>query len=248
MLPDPEPQAPPSVEEIRAHVLRLEESLKAKNHVLSGRIIHVCHHLPVEIVRVVPPEHLETGILSPPMTPEFKSEDADARTESHDAKWRIHSRAGHTAMVSGMRSLSDTHEQLVVAWTGEVMLQSQTAPSPRPTTSTFSALGMVRGNSFQGQGVGAGGIAGTAQGLKPDITPVPEPAAKKVFAGEFSEEEKKEVEKELERFTIVESEHEGQARMKYVPVFVPPAMSKGHYEQFCKKSTCISTKPPRSRY
>jgi len=182
------------------------------------------------------------------MTPEFKSEDADARTESHDAKWRIHSRAGHTAMVSGMRSLSDTHEQLVVAWTGEVMLQSQTAPSPRPTTSTFSALGMVRGNSFQGQGVGAGGIAGTAQGLKPDITPVPEPAAKKVFAGEFSEEEKKEVEKELERFTIVESEHEGQARMKYVPVFVPPAMSKGHYEQFCKKSTCISTKPPRSRY
>jgi len=232
MLPDPEPQAPPSVEEIRAHVLRLEESLKAKNHVLSGRIIHVCHHLPVEIVRVVPPEHLETGILSPPMTPEFKSEDADARTESHDAKWRISSRAGHTAMVSGMRSLSDTHEQLVVAWTGEVMLQSQTSPSPRPTTSTFSALGMNRGNSFQG--VAAGGIAGGQ--VKPDITPVPEPAAKKVFAGEFSEEEKKEVEKELERFTIVESEHEGQARMKYVPVFVPPAMSKGHYEQFCKKS------------
>lgn len=238
MLPDPEPTAPPSVEEIRAHVLRLEESLKAKNHVLSGRIIHVCHHLPVEIVRVVPAEHLETGILSPPMTPEFKSEDADARTESHDAKWRIHSRAGHTAMVSGMRSLSDTHEQLVVAWTGEVMLQSQTAPSPRPTTSTFSALGMARGNSFQGQNAGgiAGGVgAGQGQGLKPDITPVSEPT-KKVFAGEFSEEEKKEVEKELERFTIVESEHEGQARMKYVPVFVPPAMSKGHYEQFCKKS------------
>jgi trehalose 6-phosphate synthase/phosphatase len=91
---------------------------------------------------------------------------------------------------------------------------------------------MVRGNSHQGQG-------GFTQALKPDITPVPEPTAKKVFAGEFSDEEKKEVEKELERFTIVESEHEGQARMKYVPVFVPPAMSKGHYEQFCKKSECF---------
>jgi trehalose 6-phosphate synthase/phosphatase len=103
------------------------------------------------------------------------------------------------------------------------------------TNRPFSSLGMARGSSFQGT-LGAGVAA--QGGLKPDITPVPEPAAKKVFAGEFSEEEKKEVEKELERFTIVESEHEGQARMKYVPVFVPPAMSKGHYEQFCKKSTC----------
>jgi hypothetical protein len=101
----------------------------------------------------------------------------------------------------------------------------------------FSALGMIRGNSSQGPGTG--GITGGQ--VKPDITPVPEPAAKKVFAGEFSEEEKKEVEKELERFTIVESEHEGQARMKYVPVFVPPAMSKGHYEQFCKKSKSHSS-------
>lgn len=134
-------------------------------------------------------------------------------------------------MVSGMRSLSDTHEQLVVAWTGEVMLQSMTAPSPKPTQpNTFSAFGMNRAPSFQG----AAGLTGSA--LKPDTASGFTASPKKVFGGEFSEEEKKEVEKELERFSIVESEHEQIARMKYVPVFVPPEVSKGHYEQFCKKS------------
>lgn len=226
MQPDPEPTPPPSISELRAQVNRLEESLRAKNHVLSGRIIHVCHHLPVEIVRVVPPEHLETGILSPPMTPEFKPEDADAKVESHDARWRIHSRAGHTAMVSGMRSLSETHKQVVVAWTGDVMLESMTAPSPRPPApATFSALGMNRSPSSQ-----AGALK------QPTITPVPDIPAKKVFNGEFNQDEKREVEKELDRFSVVEGEVESLS-MKYVPVFAPPAVSKGHYDDFCKKST-----------
>jgi trehalose 6-phosphate synthase/phosphatase len=73
--------------------------------------------------------------------------------------------------------------------------------------------------------------------LKPDVAPGPTASQKKGFGGEFSAEEKKEVEKELDRFSIVESEHEQQSRMKYIPVFVPPEVSKGHYEQFCKKST-----------
>lgn len=232
MQPDPQPLPPPSISELRAQVNRLEESLRAKNHVLSGRIIHVCHHLPVEIVRVVPAEHLETGILSPPMTPEFKPEDADAKVESHDARWRIHSRAGHTAMVSGMRSLSETHKQVVVAWTGDVMLESMTAPSPRPQQqNTFSALGMNRSPSTQGVGV-----APAPSALMPSITPVPEPSAKKVFNGEFNEEEKKQVEKELDRFSVVEGEVEGSLVMKYVPVFAPPEVSRGHYDHFCKKS------------
>ena len=226
MQPDPQPLPPPSISELRAQVNRLEESLRAKNHVLSGRIIHVCHHLPVEIVRMVPQEHLETGILSPPMTPEFKPEDADAKVESHDARWRIHSRAGHTAMVSGMRSLSESHKQIVVAWTGDVMLQSVTAPSPQQQPNTFSALGMNRSPSTQG-------FAPTAP--KP-TQPPPERSPKRVFNGEFAEDEKREVEKELDRFSVVEGEVEGSLTMKYVPVFAAPEVSRGHYDHFCKKS------------
>lgn len=34
------------------------------------------------------------------------------------SKWTVTPRRGHTAMVSGIRSLSQTHEQVIVAWTG----------------------------------------------------------------------------------------------------------------------------------
>jgi trehalose 6-phosphate synthase/phosphatase len=176
---------------------------------------------------MVPQEHLETGILSPPMTPEFKPEDADAKVESHDARWRIHSRAGHTAMVSGMRSLSESHKQIVVAWTGDVMLQSVSAPSPQPRQpNTFSALGMNRSPSTQG-------FAPTAPA---PTQPPPERSPKRVFNGEFAEDEKREVEKELDRFSVVEGEVEGSLTMKYVPVFAAPEVSRGHYDHFCKKS------------
>lgn len=229
MHPDPAPQPPPSLADIRAHVSRLEDSLRAKNHVLSGRIIHVCHHLPVEITRLVPAAQLESGVLNPPMTPEFKPEDDDPGVESHDAKWRIHSRSGHTAMVSGMRSLSASHEQIVVAWTGDVLLQSQTAPSPRaPTQATFSSL--TANLSQQATEDGAF--------LQPGQTNVVEESGKKVFNGEFSDAEKEEIEGELDRFSVVEGEAEQAERMKYVPVFLPPDVSKGHYEGFCKKSEC----------
>jgi trehalose 6-phosphate synthase/phosphatase len=35
-------------------------------------------------------------------------------------KWQLSPRRGHTAMVSGIRSLCDTHEQVVLAWTGDI--------------------------------------------------------------------------------------------------------------------------------
>lgn len=226
MHPDPTPMPPPSLSDIRSQISRLEAAHKAKGFPLSGRIIHVCHHLPVEIIRVVPVEALENGLLSPPMTPEFKPEDADASVESVDAKWRIHARAGHTAMVSGMRSLSESHEQIVVAWTGEVLLQSQAQPSPVPRHSSQlpSISNLIAASD-------ANGPTANAPALE-----AKEERNLMVFGGEFNLQEKKELQSELQRFSEVEAKHDEGGKLTYMPVFLPPDVSKGHYEGFCKKS------------
>ncbi|WRT67122.1 trehalose-phosphatase [Kwoniella shivajii] len=228
MHPDPAPAPPPSLADIKAQVDRLEAAHKAKGTPLSGRIIHVMHHLPVEIVRIVPAESLESGgMLSPPMTPEFKPEDVEATVESADAKWRIHSRTAHPALVSGIKSLSDTHDQILVAWTGEVLLQPDTNVSPQTQSqATFPSIAQNLLAPFTNQ----------------NDTPPPTAAAPgneaplMVFGGEFNDQEKAEVEKELARFTEVEQDIEVGGRLKYLPVFLPPDVSKSHYEGFCKKT------------
>ncbi len=224
MHPDPEPAPPPSLSEIRSQVSRLEAAHRSKGLPLSGRIIHVCHHLPVEIIRISSASSPDAaGMLSPPMTPDFKPEDADASVESVDAKWRIHARTAHTAMVSGIKSLSESHEQLVVAWTGEVLVQTQATPSPPRSTATFgNLLGATNGDATPT----AGGLTPPGKDEKPLM----------VFGGEFTETEQQELGTELDRFTEVETEAESGGRLKYIPVFIPPDVSKGHYEGFCKKS------------
>ncbi|WWC90031.1 trehalose-phosphatase [Kwoniella dendrophila CBS 6074] len=230
MHPDPAPAPPPSLGDIQAQVTRLEAAHKAKGLPLSGRIIHVMHHLPVEIVRIVPAESLEAGgMLSPPMTPEFKPEDVEATVESADAKWRIHSRTAHPALVSGIKSLSDTHDQILVAWTGEVLLQPDTNASPQsPSQSTFPSIAQNLLAPFT--------QPEAPTPTSPNMPTPPNESPLMVFGGEFNDQEKKEVEAELERFTEVEQKFEEGGRLKYLPVFLPPDVSKGHYEGFCKKT------------
>ncbi|OCF36567.1 trehalose-phosphatase [Kwoniella heveanensis CBS 569] len=232
MHPDPAPAPPPSLSDIQAQVARLEAAHKAKGLPLSGRIIHVMHHLPVEIVRIVPAESLEAGgMLSPPMTPEFKPEEVEAKVESADAKWRIHSRTAHPALVSGIKSLSETHEQVLVAWTGEVLLQPDTNASPHPASqATFPSIAQNLLAPFSAE-------SATPSPTSPS-TPAPSSEAPlMVFGGEFNDQEQKEVEKELDRFAEVETKIEnGEGKLKYIPVFLPPDVSKGHYEGFCKKT------------
>ncbi|ORX39871.1 putative trehalose-phosphatase [Kockovaella imperatae] len=229
-LPDPTPEPLPSLEEIRAQVSRLEASLRAKDVALSGRIIHVCHHLPVEITRAVPQS---TPILGgsthlPSAAAEFKPEEQEVTTESHDAQWRIHARTAHTAMISGIRSLSQTHEQFVVAWTGEVLLQTQSGPTP--TLDPVPTLPHLLPTE-QGHANGDHAENGDFNGFK---TPVEQPL--KVFNGEFNDAERQEIESELNRFTEVEAAADDRGKLHYVPVFLPPDVSKGHYEGFCKKT------------
>jgi trehalose 6-phosphate synthase/phosphatase len=127
-------------------------------------------------------------------------------------------------MVSGMKSLSETHEQIVVAWTGDVLLQTNPQPTPPP--------------SFMAKFVPAQANEGS------DLTPSAPTLASKsdekplmVFPGEFTDEEKQELNEELLKFGEIESQQdENGSKLSYVPVFLPNDVSKGHYEGFCKKS------------
>lgn len=60
----------------------------------------------------------------PPPTAAFLSPDrsnvALPETVDDSGRWQLSPRRGHTAMVSGIRSLCDTHEQVVLAWTGDI--------------------------------------------------------------------------------------------------------------------------------
>ncbi|WOO79740.1 Trehalose-phosphatase [Vanrija pseudolonga] len=214
MHPDPTPALPPSLEDIREQVARLEAAHRAKGLPLSGRIIHVAHHLPVEIVRLAQPNDTDVALTSP-ITPEFKPEDI-VTVESADQKWKIHARQGHTAMVSGIRSLSDTHEQLVVAWTGDILSQ----PAGKTGQSTPN-LGPTNPSSFVLQ-----------DNVELHAAPTQSPLM--VIGSDFDFKEQREITNELKRFSDTEVEQEGYGKLTYVPVFMPQEISKGHYEGYCK--------------
>ncbi|KAF9225645.1 glycosyltransferase family 20 protein [Gyrodon lividus] len=86
-----------SLDAVREQVRALEEVHKAHGVQLSGRIIHVCHYLPV----------LPTLISH--------------TSPTAAGRWKLAPRYGHAAMISGVRSLSATHDQLVIGWTGDIL-------------------------------------------------------------------------------------------------------------------------------
>ncbi|KAJ3742715.1 trehalose-6-phosphate phosphatase [Lentinula detonsa] len=88
----------PTLADIRASIAQLEDRHRRNGVVLSGRILHVCHSLPVTCTLHV---------------------DKDTSSSS-SSKWKLGPRYGHAAMISGIRSLSATHEQIIVGWTGDI--------------------------------------------------------------------------------------------------------------------------------
>ena len=142
---------PISLDEVRAAVKSREEELRARGVQLSGRVLHVCHYLPITATLH---SSSRPGILSPPATPPtqpsnippspteqlpsqqglFSSSTAQPieETACPTPKWSLAPRHGHSAMISGIRSLSATHEQLIIGWTGDI-------ESPIPSSGTFSA-------------------------------------------------------------------------------------------------------------
>lgn len=260
MVPDPSPPGPMSIEEIQAQIDHLEAAHKAKNFPLSGRIIHLCHHLPVEITRVLspPPSRLASGRNSPTlsqdgfMSPSIRTANSggilppqrmEEFKEPHsttvaDSNWKLASRRGHTAMVSGMRSLSSTHEQIVVAWTGDVLQEyakdPKSAPAPafvRPTPKRLQSIATITGQA-SGDDSLSGSLSSVAE-IEED-RPLIVDDQPTVYLSELDDDEKNGLQRELHKFSDHEVETDKNGRMTYVPVFVPRETAKGHYEGYCK--------------
>ena len=122
---------PIKLEDLTAEVLARTAEYHAKGIPLSGRIIHVCHYLPIAATL-----HASSrpGILSPPPTPPqqaanippVSSNSAAPAASDHapedtlSPRWSLAARQGHAAMISGIRSLSATHEQFLIGWIGDI--------------------------------------------------------------------------------------------------------------------------------
>lgn len=119
-----------SLDEVRAQVRALEANHRANGTPLSGRVLHVCHYLPLTATL-----HTRAGVPTPPATPPVKPAEVPPSPTSDDpqveapsvngasdpaATWTLAPRYGHAAMISGIRSLAATHEQLIIGWTGDI--------------------------------------------------------------------------------------------------------------------------------
>jgi trehalose 6-phosphate synthase/phosphatase len=130
-----------------------------------------------------------------------------------------------------MKSLSESHEQIVVAWTGDVLLQTTNEPTPKTEqASTFrdTLHDLIPAQSRAGNG--------DVSPAAPALAPMSQEKPLKVYGNEFTKEEQAELKDELERFSELEEKNESGGKLRYIPVFLPSEVSKGHYEGFCKKS------------
>ncbi|KAF8633173.1 hypothetical protein AX17_004674 [Amanita inopinata Kibby_2008] len=144
------------IDKVRDNIRLLEKQHRDAGIPLSGRVLHVCHYLPITATFNSRP-----GVLSPPATPPVKptqlSTDDSSPTEvergvgleepaivtdvkSSSAVWTLGPRYGHAAMISGIRSLSATHEQLIIGWTGDIL---SATPNEKMSSDAVSAANMA---------------------------------------------------------------------------------------------------------
>jgi len=129
------------LDEIKASIREIQEEQAANGRPLSGRVIHVCHYIPV-ICSVQDPQP-----LTPPRTPDTTTHQANvlasgvggalpAVIPDEPIKWTIQPRSGHSAMISGIGSLSDLGEQVIVGWTGEILRDESAQVVPSTSVQT----------------------------------------------------------------------------------------------------------------
>ncbi|KAF9234444.1 trehalose 6-phosphate phosphatase [Melanogaster broomeanus] len=199
-----------SLDAVRDQVRALEQAHKSHGVQLSGRIIHVCHYLPVLPTLISHTSPAAAGVLSPPpsppntpgdvpSSPTDESLDAGQQQSSAPSKrWNLAPRYGHAAMISGIRSLSATHEQLIVGWTGDIF-------------------------SIPSEGAASAEEDGTGEQLVPSHL--------------VSQPDREALDAELVGY---EEEGQGQAiegikgKIEYVPVWLEDKVGHGHYDGYCK--------------
>ncbi|CCM05832.1 uncharacterized protein FIBRA_08068 [Fibroporia radiculosa] len=220
--------APISLAAVREQVCKLENDHRASGIPLSGRILHVCHYLPVvsSFIRKSP------DLPSPPQTPPAittdippspvdvpPSADINANSleqpqpfstnaEDRNASWTLSVRYGHSAMVSGITSLAATHEQIVIGWTGDIA----SSPPLMPPAS-----------------YGAPSTSGASE------SSLSTPA--KIPTKDIGPEDRVVLEEQLARYrSRDEVTIEGGKPTTYIPVWLDDKEAHGHYEGYCKQT------------
>lgn len=200
-----------SLDAVRQQVRVLEDAHRAHGVQLSGRIVHVCHFLPI-VPSLIPSNAPPKGLLSPPPTPPVVPDDVppspsdesstagvaveQAESQERPKRWKLAPRYGHSAMFSGIRSLSETHDQLIVGWAGDVF--------SAPNTDTSSSEEHVTGDRVPG-----------AQVTKADRDAL-----------------------EAELACYHEDGSEGKHKIEYLPVWLEDKVAHAHYDGYCKSSEC----------
>jgi trehalose 6-phosphate synthase/phosphatase len=142
-----------SVDKLRAEILKLEQQQHKEIGIKpTGRVIHVCHLLP--ITATLSTDSPSSGVLSPPPTPPpgHTTPPQITVSSSNSPQWSLGPRYGHAAMVSGIRSLSATHDQVIVGWTGDILspIQDERVPSESISDEDKKALDVALGNYVPG--------------------------------------------------------------------------------------------------
>ena len=217
--------------EVREQVRRLEDEHRAKGIALSGRIIHVCHYLPFHTSlkqQSGAASSSQPGIPSPPQTPPTQpgdippspsSEEPPAETyqqtaikKANDERWNVSVRYGHSAMVSGIVSLSSTHDEVFVGWTGDIHAAS--------SSTTVNGLSTA---SPQAQ-------ADAAKVPTKDITDADKEAYERVLNSQGN--------KLLLKDDAIFQPEDAQPgkSIEFVPVWLDDKQAHGHYDGYCKQS------------
>ena len=109
-------------------------------------------------------------------------------------------------MISGISSLSSTHEQLIVGWTGDIQAAS---PNKEHTEAEVSDASVPTAPT--------------------NVVPP------KVPLSAVGEEDRSSLEKTL-REVATQGKEEGDKDMTYVPVWIQDKVAHGHYDGYCKQS------------
>ncbi len=214
---------PIKLEDLTAEVLARSAEYHAKGIPLSGRIIHVCHYLPITATLQ---QSSRPGILSPPATPPHQLANipllpsqptsSSGHGPGHNnsrPKWSLSVRQGHTAMISGIRSLSATYEQVIIGWTGDFE-----SPNTNSGMWTVTPLHHIIRSSHAH-------IHAAGEKFKiPSTT--------------LSEEDKTALEEDIANFKS--EDEDPKTTITYLPVLLDDKVAHGHYDGYCKQSEIVT--------
>lgn len=215
---DAQPTQDIDLGDVRAKIRALQDAHAANGIALSGRVIHVCHYLPVTAT-----------LASAPAAPADK--------DKGGARWRLAPRIGHSAMVSGIRSISATHEQVIVGWTGDLY-----APAPAPATPT-SPPAIVPSGADKDAGQPGPDYSAQTTGVLPPPAILPAESVGEADRAALAEqvykyEDDAGLGAEGSAYDVGENEEkvEGAKPIRLVPVWLDDQVAHGHYEGYCKTS------------